>query len=230
MNVQNEVPKDLLQSFAFKTDLKSMLRGLNSLLGIGMGPRSRLRSVRVASDKTPMIIASNFDLVKFILTADKLPDSAKALKYDESHDSYEFSNSLTGDPKEVLFIFEDIDVVTYSKALLNKNSLKENAFHFYSDELSALLDSYQINNGLVFLFHGSDNSLYILNRALSPDPDNDSRFFFYTKIFALSNGITTGNTNFIEINRFDLSIKSHTELSGVDLGQMILPVIHLQHQ
>ena len=76
---------------------------------------------------------------------------------------------------------------------------------------------------------GSKES-YILNRALSPDPDNDSRFFFYTKIFALSNGITTGNTNFIEINRFDLSIKSHTELSGVDLGQMILPVIHLQHQ
>lgn len=222
-----DVPTELTKGFTFKTDLKSMARGLNSLLGLNMGARSRLRAIRVDKDKKPMLIASQVDLIKFVLTTDPLTESARAMKYDDSRDNIEFINSLTGDPKEVLFIFEDIDVSTYTKDLVNEKSLKENKSHFYSDELSALLDSYQINNGLVYLYHGPNESLYILNRALSPDPVDNSSFFFYTKLYSVSNGVINSSTNFIEINRFDLSVKSHTEASTADPSQMILPVIHL---
>lgn len=222
-----DVPTELLKGFTFKTDLKSMSRGLNALLGLNMGMRSRLRAIRIDKNKQPMLIASQVDLIKFVLMADPLSDSARAMKYDDSHDSIEFINSLTGDPKEVLFIFENIDVATYTKDLVNEKSLKQNKTHFYSDELSALLDSYQINNGLIYLFHGPNDSLYILNRALSPDPVDNSSFFFYTKLYLVSNGVLNGSSNFIEINRFDLSVKSHTELSTADPSHMILPVIHL---
>lgn len=221
------VPAELLKSFKFKTDLKSLSRGLNSLLGLNMGVRSRLRSLRVVNDKTPFLISSQFDLIKFILVSDKLPDSHKGLKYDENKDSYEFIDNLTGDPKEALFIYEDIDIDSYTKDLVSEKSLKKDQFHFYSDELSSLLDSYQINNGLVFLFHGPDGSFYVLNRALSPDPENDSRFFFYTKLYKLNDSVISDKTNFVEINRFTLEIKSHTDSSSADLSQMILPVIHL---
>ena len=224
---QTTVPIELLKNFKFKTDLKSLSRGLNSLLGLNMGARSRLRSIRVANDKSPFLIATHFDLIKFIFVSDKLPDSHKGLKYDENHDTYEFIENLTGDTKEALFIYEDIDVETYTKDLVSEKSLKDEKFHFYNDELSSLLDSYQVNNGLVFLFHGSDGSFYILNRTLSPDPENDSRFFFYTKLFKLSNSIISDKTNFVEINRFTLDLKSYTDLASADLGQMILPVIHL---
>ena len=224
-----DVPTALLKDFVFKTDLKSMLRGLNSLLGLNMGARSRLRSIRVTAEKSPILIASQFDLIKFFLVAEKLPDSSsKALKYEENTDSYEFINSLTGDPKDVLFIFENVDIKKYSSDILNGKALKDK-YHFYSDELSALLDSYQVNNGLVYLFHDTTGS-FIVNRSLTPDPVDDSRFFFYLKVFKLNGTTITKNSNFIEINRFDLSVKSHAELSGVDLGQMILPVIHLQKQ
>lgn len=221
------VPAELLKNFKFKTDIKSLSRGLNSLLGLNMGIRSRLRSLRVANDKTPFLIASQFDLIRFILVADKLSDSHKGLKYNENKDSYEFIERLTGDTNESLFIYEDIDVDTYTKDLVSKNSLKEDKCHFYSDELSSLLDSYQVNNGLIFLFHGPDGSYYILNRALSPDPDNDARFFFYTKLFKLSNSVISDKTNFVEINRFTLEVKSHTDFASADSGQMVLPVIHL---
>ena len=88
-----DVPTALLKDFVFKTDLKSMLRGLNSLLGLNMGARSRLRSIRVTADKSPILVASQFDLIKFFLVAEKLPDSSsKDLKYEENTDSYEFIN------------------------------------------------------------------------------------------------------------------------------------------
>ena len=220
-------PTELLKDVNFKTDLKSMLRGLNSLLGLNMGMRSRLRAIRVDKNNNPMVIASQFDLIKFVLVADKLPQTAKAIKYTESKDEFEFIDSLTGDTKEALFIYEDVDLETYAKELVNEKSVKEKSSHFYKDELSALLDSYQINNGLVYLFHGPNESLYILNRPLSPDPDDNSRFFFYTKLFSISNNIINSSTNFIEINRFDLSVKAHSDLSSADQSQMVLPVIHL---
>lgn len=221
-----DAPSELLKDFVFKTDLKSMLRGLNSLLGLNMGMRSRLRSIRVTSDKTPVLITSQIDLIKFFLVAeDKLSDSSKALKYDESSDSYEFISSLTGDPKEVLFIFENFEVKSFSADILNTKALK-NKYHFYTDELSALLDSYQINNGIVFLYHVS-NDTYIVNRAIVPDPDEDASFYFFSKLFKVSGEVLTKNTNFIEINRFNLSVKSHTETGSADLSHMILPVIHL---
>lgn len=222
-----DAPTELLKNFAFKTDLNSMLRGLNPLLGLNMGMRSRLRSIRVANNKVPVLIASEFNLIKFVLVADQLPDSARALKYNDKQDSYEFTDSLTGDPKDVLFIFENMDISKYTKALIKEKALK-NYNHFYSDELSALLDSYQINNGLVYLYHNPNNELFIVNRALSPDPEDDS-FFFYTKLYNVSNSVITDKTNFVEINRFDLSIKSYGDLSSADLGQMVLPVIHLKN-
>ena len=221
------VPNEVLKGFNFKTDLKSMLRGLNSLLGLNMGMRSRLRAIRIDKNNSPMVIASQFDLIKFILVADKLPQTAKAIKYLESKDEYEFIDSLTGDTKEALFIFEDVEVGTYSKGLVNEKSVKDKSYHFYKDELSALLDSYQINNGLVYIFHGSNESLYIFNRPLSPDPDDNSRFFFYTKLYLISNSTINSSTNFVEINRFDLSVKAHSDLSTADQSQMILPVVHL---
>ena len=223
-----DAPTELLKNFTFKTDLNSMLRGLNALLGLNMGMRSRLRSIRVANDKVPILIASEYDLIKFVLVADKLPDSARALKYDDKKDSFEFTNSLTGDPKDVLFIFENMNISNYTKYLIKEKALK-NYNHFYSDELSALLDSYQINNGLVYLYHSPNNGLFIVNRALSPDPDDDATFFFYSKLFNISNSVVTDKTNFVEINRFDLSVKSSEDLSSADLGQMVLPVIHLRN-
>ena len=119
-----DAPTELLKNFTFKTDLNSMLRGLNALLGLNMGMRSRLRSIRVANNKIPTLIASEYDLIKFVLVADKLPDSARALKYDDKQDSYEFTNSLTGDPKDVLFIFENMDVSNYTKSLIKQKALK----------------------------------------------------------------------------------------------------------
>ncbi len=220
-------PTELKKDFIFKTDLNSMLRGLNALLGLNMGMRSRLRSIRVVNNKTPILVASEYDLVKFILRADPLPDSAKALKYDDNHDSYEFTDKLSGDPKEVLFIFENVDVAPYAKAIIKEKALKE-FNHFYNDELSALLDAYQINNGLVYLYHGPNDALFIVNRALAPDPEYDASFFFYTKLFKISDSVITSKTNYIEINRFDLSIKSHEDLSSSDISQMVLPVVHLR--
>lgn len=223
-----DVPQELLKDFKFKTDLKSLLRGLNSLLGLNMGMRSRLRSIRVSSDKAPMLLASHFDLIKFILVTEPLPTStSKGIKYDENKDTFEFIDSLTGDTKEALFIYEDVEVDSYTKDFVDEKSLKDSKFHFYTDELSSLLDSSQINNGLVFLFHDSNGTLYVLNRSLAPDPKEDARFFFYTKLYRVNNAVINAETNFIEINRFDLSIKSHTDMSTADLSQMVLPVIHL---
>jgi hypothetical protein len=225
-----DLPNELLKNFKFKTDFKSMLRGLNSLLGLNMS-RSRLRSLRMTnSDKTPFIIVSQFDLIKFILISDSVDNgSNKALKYDENKNSFEFISSLTGDTKEALLLFEDVDLSRYIKDIVKEDALKDNKFHFYADELSSLLDSYQINNGLVYLYHGLNNSYYILNRTLLPDPLDSARFFYYSKVFLVKNSSINGSTNFVEINRFDLSIKSHSDLSTADLSQMVLPVIHLHN-
>ena len=118
------VPETLKKNILFKTDLKSILRGLNSLLGLNMS-RQRLKSIRIFNDNVMNIIVAQIDLVKFILESDSLeiPDNSKGIYYNENSDEFRFINTLTGDPKEALFIFEDLKSQDYVSDLLKKSDL-----------------------------------------------------------------------------------------------------------
>lgn len=224
------VPEDLLKKIYFKTDLKSILRGLNSLLGLNMS-RSRLKSIRLYKNNVMNLIVSQIDLIKFIIETDSISisDSNKGIMYNELTEEYSFIDKLSGDPKEALFIFEDIDSGDYTRELIVKSTsfIRPEKYHLYKDLLSAVLDAHQLNNSLLFVYHDKTGS-YIVNRALFPDPGNDPSFYYYSKLFKIQDSTINEKTNFVIVNRFELTITSKEMLSDADLSQMTLPVVHLR--
>jgi len=74
------------------------------------------------------------------------------VKYDEHTDEFSLIDALTGDPKESLFLFEDIEADKYLSDLQPESYVRKDKYHAYKDLLSAVLDSSQLNNTNLYLF------------------------------------------------------------------------------
>lgn len=225
-----DVPKDLYES-VFRTDLRSILRGLNSILGLSHGHRHRLRTLRLDKNLYFFTAKSQFDIIKFGLVGEEaleLTENDRAIRYDDHKDEYEIQTSLRGEQGETLFIKELVDGAEYLKEIVKLESIKPDKFLCYQDLQSAILDSFQINSGLLFLIH-LDGGSYVVNRSLLPDPESERTFFVYSRIYCLEEGDPISATvNYVQVNRYSLEITGHQNTSSVDSSQMVLPVVHLK--
>ena len=221
-------------AFIFITDQNSLLRGLNAFSGPIRGP---LRTVRVDRDGSLFSASAFFNFLRFGMIArndnPSFIQESRAVSYDESEDKATFLRFLTGDPKESLFIREELDAKEYlgkiSKA--EEGMFRAQNRSQYKDLLSAILDSYQVNFGVIFLLHDKGN-LTLLNRIMIPARSGDEDSFeFYTKVFLIhdpTNNPLKPSTNFVQVHRRDLSIIGSNKTSSLDMSQMILPVVHLK--
>lgn len=227
-------PNAITKDFIFRTDLKSLLRGLNSILGIGNMAQSRLRTLRVDQDGQLFTASTQFDLIKFAflivdenIKEETLKEENRGIFYDDEKDSYKFITDLSGDTKEALFIKEQVSGVTYLQSMVRNDVLHEESIHLYQNLLSAILDAYQINNGLLFLLHLNEQT-FIINRGLTPDPNTEyTRFYFYSRIYEIASDNKLHQANFVQVHRHNLEIIGFEQSSDCDLAQMVLPVVHL---
>jgi hypothetical protein len=223
-------PDEITKEFLFQTDLKSLLRGLNAILGLG-NIQSRLRSIRLDQNGRFFTASTQFDLVRFAILTKELTECLesenKVIFYDDSDDTFKILERLSGDTKEALIIKESVESKKYLQSLIRPNVLRQENMHSYKNVLSAVLDSYQINNGILYLIHMNDES-FIVNRGLTPDITSDhGRFFFYSRIWKLKDDDEISKANFVQVNRRDLTIQGLEKTKYGDLTQMILPIVHL---
>lgn len=228
------LPNAVTRDFLFRTDINSLLRGLNAILGIGQISRTHLRSLRVDEEGHMYTASTQFDLIKFAFIVNEksikektLLDENRAVYYDDEDNSHKFLNELTGDNKEALFIKEQVNCVTYLKSLFRSDVLREESIHLYQNLLSAILDGYQTNSGIIYFLHLNEIT-FIINRGLTPDPKTDyTRFFFYSRIYEIPPKSKLQEANFIQVNRHKLEIDGFENSSESDLSQMVIPVVHL---
>ena len=112
--------------------------------------------------------------------------------------------------------------------MVKQDILKETNVSFYQNLLSGMLDTYQINNGIAYLLHISQNSTFLVNRALFPRPDGEQTFQFYSRLYKLSKNDNFQETaNFIQINKQNLSIQTYNTKSTIYLSHMVITIVHL---
>ncbi|KKL98684.1 hypothetical protein LCGC14_1821940, partial [marine sediment metagenome] len=113
---------------------------------------------------------------------------------------------------------------------ISKLTLMRKDYTYYQDIHSACIDSYMINNGIIFLFHDTtNNKSYIVNRALVPNPEsNYENFLLFTKLYRLKDTENfKPDYNFLEVNRKELIVKGANTSSDLDLSQVVIPIVHI---
>jgi hypothetical protein len=226
------LPEVLINQNIFYTDIKSLLRGLNSLDG---STQSRIRAIRVDKNGFFFKATGVYTLIKICLIASiseresVLSSEIKGIYYDDQEDTYNLLRHLSNDSKEAILLKENIDGYEFLKTI-SKTILMRTDNSNYMDLYSACIDSFQINNGIVFLYHDLENNMsYILNRALVPNPENNyDSFLLFTKFILIKETDKINSKhNFLQIGRKSLEVTSEFNTKNLDLTQLILPIIHI---
>ena len=158
-----------------------------------------------------------------------LSPEIKGIFYNDQDNSYNLLRYLSNDSKEVLLLKENTDAKEFLDTI-SKLTLMRKDYTYYQDIHSACIDSYMINNGIIFLFHDTtNNKSYIVNRALVPNPEsNYENFLLFTKLYRLKDTENfKPDYNFLEVNRKELIVKGANTSSDLDLSQVVIPIVHI---